>query len=287
MGAVLWLRTIMLLSFLAALLIGIGYLIGGIAVAGFMLILSLLFDIISFLFSDRIVLRSYGARIISEHDMPWLHEMVASLANRAGIPKPQIAIVPSSVPNAFATGRSPRHAVVAVTEGILNMLNREELEAVLGHEITHIKHRDMLIGTVAAMIASAIVYLAYIARWFAFLFSDDDDNSLIALIALAIFAPIAAFLIRMAISRTREYLADEGSAKLTRNPGALARALMKIERGVEWRPMKGNPSTSHLFIVNPFRGSTLLKLFSTHPPTEERIEALRKIAYEMGVPFDY
>ncbi len=286
MGAVLWLRTIALLSFLGALLIGIGYLIGGIAVASFMLILSFLFNLIAFLFSDKIVLRSYGARIISEYEMPWLHEIVASLAQKAGIPKPQIAIIPTSVPNAFATGRSPRHAVVAVTEGILNMLNREELEAVLGHEITHIKNRDMLIGTVAAMIGSAIVYLAYIARWIAFLFSDDDD-SLIALIALAIFAPIAALLIRLAISRTREYLADEGSAKLTRNPGALARALMKIERGVEWRPMKGNPSTSHLFIVNPFRGSTLLKLFSTHPPTEERIEALRKIAYEMGVPFNY
>ncbi len=286
MGAVLWLRTIALLSFLAALLIGIGYLIGGIPVASFMLILSLLFNLIAFLFSDKIVLRSYGARIISEYEMPWLHEIVSSLAQKAGIPKPQIAIVPTSVPNAFATGRSPRHAVVAVTEGILNMLNREELEAVLGHEITHIKNRDMLIGTVAAMIASAIVYLAYIARWFAFLFSDDDD-SLIALIALAIFAPIAALIIRMAISRTREYLADEGSARLTRNPAALARALMKIERGVKWRPMKGNPSTSHLFIVNPFRGSTLLKLFSTHPPTEERIEALRKIAKEMGVPFDY
>ena len=286
MGAVLWLRTIALLSFLAALLIGIGYLIGGIPVASFMLILSLLFNLIAFLFSDKIVLRSYGARIISEYEMPWLHEIVSSLAQKAGIPKPQIAIVPTSVPNAFATGRSPRHAVVAVTEGILNVLNREELEAVLGHEITHIKNRDMLIGTVAAMIASAIVYLAYIARWFAFLLSDDDD-SLIALIALAIFAPIAALLIRMAISRTREYLADEGSARLTRNPAALARALMKIERGVKWRPMKGNPSTSHLFIVNPFRGSTLLKLFSTHPPTEERIEALRKIAKEMGVPFDY
>ena len=286
MGAVLWLRTIALLSFLAALLIGIGYLIGGIAVATFMLILSLIFNLIAFLFSDKIVLRSYGARIISDGEMLWLHEMVASLAQRAGIPKPQIAIVPTSVPNAFATGRSPRHAVVAVTEGILNVLNREELEAVLGHEITHIKNRDLLIGTVAAMIASAIVYLAYIARWFAFLFSDDDD-SLIALIALAIFAPIAALLIRMAISRTREYLADEGSAKLTRNPGALARALMKIEHSVERRPMKGNPSTSHLFIVNPFRGSTLLKLFSTHPPTEERIEALRKLAVEMGVPFYY
>lgn len=286
MGAVLWLRTIALLSFLAALLIGIGYLIGGIPVASFMLILSLLFNLIAFLFSDKIVLRSYGARIISEYEMPWLHEIVSSLAQKAGIPKPQIAIVPTSVPNAFATGRSPRHAVVAVTEGILNVLNREELEAVLGHEITHIKNRDMLIGTVAAMIASAIVYLAYIARWFAFLLSDDDD-SLIALIALAIFAPIAALIIRMAISRTREYLADEGSARLTRNPAALARALMKIERGVKWRPMKGNPSTSHLFIVNPFRGSTLLKLFSTHPPTEERIEALRKIAKEMGVPFDY
>ncbi len=286
MGAVLWLRTIALLSFLAALLIGIGYLIGGIAVATFMLILSLIFNLIAFLFSDKIVLRSYGARIIPEYEMPWLHEMVTSLAERAGIPKPQIAIVSTSVPNAFATGRSPRHAVVAVTEGILNVLNREELEAVLGHEITHIKNRDLLIGTVAAMIASAIVYLAYIARWFAFLFSDDDD-SLIALIALAIFAPIAALLIRMAISRTREYLADEGSAKLTRNPGALARALMKIEHSVERRPMKGNPSTSHLFIVNPFRGSTLLKLFSTHPPTEERIEALRKLAVEMGVPFYY
>ncbi len=286
MGAVLWLRTIALLSFLAALLIGIGYLIGGIAVASFMVVLSLIFNLVAFLFSDKIVLRSYEARIISEYEMPWLHEMVLSLAQKAGIPKPQIAIVPTSVPNAFATGRSPRHAVVAVTEGILNMLNREELEAVLGHEITHIKNRDMLIGTVAAMIASAIVYLAYIARWFAFLFSDDDD-SLITLIALAIFAPIAALLIRMAISRTREYLADEGSAKLTRNPGALARALIKIEQSVERRPMKGNPSTSHLFIVNPFRVSTLLKLFSTHPPTEERIEALRKLAVKMGVPFNY
>ncbi len=285
----LWLRTFGLMAFLGALLIGIGYIIGGLIVATYMLVISLMLNIFTYWFSDRVVLRMYGARIIEDSELPWLHSMVEDLAEKANIPKPRIAIVHTSTPNAFATGRNPKHSVVAVTDGLLSLLNREEIRGVLGHELTHIKNRDMLIGTIAAVLSTAIVYLAYAARWLLLFFvggDERDGESVLFLILMSIFAPIAALLVRMAISRSREFLADEGSARLTGNPEALARALLKLERGVERYPMQSSAaSTAHLFIVNPLRSSLLVSLFSTHPSTESRIENLRKIAEKMGVTF--
>lgn len=200
-----------------------------------------------------------------------------------------MAIIPSETPNAFATGRDPKHAVVAVTQGLLRILNRDELEGVIGHELTHIKNRDILIGTVAAAMAGAIMQLAYWARWIAifggFNRDRDDGGDIIGAILVAILAPIAAMLIQAAISRSREFLADEGGARISGKPHALASALMKIEQAVNYRPMRKAAATAHMFIVNPFRGMSIANLFSTHPPTEARIERLRKIAEEMGIYF--
>ena len=288
----LWVRTFLLLFLLTAFLMFLGYLFGGIYLAGVMFVIALIINFVVYFFSDTLALRRYRARILNENEAPWLHEMVADLARKAGIPKPRVAIAPISTPNAFATGRDPEHAVVVVTDGILRLLNREELRAVLGHEITHIKNRDILIGTIAAAIAGAIMYFAYALRWAALIMmSDRDRNSwliAIPLLLLSILAPIAALLIQMAISRSREYLADEGGARLSGNPGALASALRKLEYGVMQYPMeKGTPASAHMFIVNPFRSGIIARLFSTHPSTERRIENLRRVAAEMGVPFQY
>ncbi len=288
----LWVRTFLLLFILTAFLMFLGYLFGGIYLAGVMFAVALVINFAVYFFSDTLALRRYHARILNENEAPWLHEMVEDLARRAGIPKPRVAIAPIPTPNAFATGRNPEHAVVVVTDGILRLLNREELRAVLGHEITHIKNRDILIGTIAAAIAGAIMYFAYALRWAALIMmSDRDRNSwliAIPLLLLSILAPIAALLIQMAISRSREYLADEGGARLSGNPGALASALMKLEHGVMRHPLeKGNPASAHMFIVNPFRSGIIARLFSTHPSTEKRIENLRRVAAEMGVPFQY
>jgi len=285
MGFDMWLRTGFLMAVLTGILMGIGYIFGGPNVALIMFAFSMLLNFITYWFSSSIVLAWYGARIVSEEEAPELHAIVRGLAERAGLPTPKVAIIQTETPNAFATGRDPKHAVVAVTTGLLRILNRDELEAVLGHEMTHIKHRDILIGTIAAAMAGAIIQLAYWARWIAIFggFGDDEGDNVIAAILIAILAPIAAMLIQAAISRSREYLADEGGAKLSGKPWALASALLKIEQAVRYRPMRnGNPATAHMFIINPFRGSSIFELFSTHPPTEKRIERLRKIAEEMG-----
>ncbi|WP_297548746.1 zinc metalloprotease HtpX [Thermococcus sp.] len=285
MGLEMWLRTGLLMGILTGLLMGIGYLFGGPNVAFAMFLFAMLFNFITYWYSDKIVLSWYNARIVDEMEAPELYAIVRGLAERAGLPTPRIAIIPSETPNAFATGRNPKHAVVAVTQGLLRILNRDELEGVLGHELTHIKNRDILISTIAAAMAGAIIQLAYWARWIAIFgsYDDRDGDNILAAILVAILAPIAAMLIQAAISRSREFLADEGGAKLSGKPWALASALLKIEQAVRYRPMReGNPATAHMFIVNPFRGMSIANLFSTHPPTEKRIERLRKIAEEMG-----
>ena len=270
---------------LLGLLTGLFVLIGGYFGGRQGMIIALLFAGVmnfgSYWFSDKIVLRLYRAQEVQETEAPDLFRIVRGLAQRAGIPMPKVYIVPNEAPNAFATGRSPQHAAVAVTNGILRLLSPEELEGVLAHELAHIQHRDTLISTIAATLAGVIVMLANMARWAA-LFGgiggrDDEDRGggALGFIFMAILAPIAATLIQLAISRSREYLADDGSARLTRNPGRLANALEKLEYAAERIPMDANPATSHLFIVNPLRGRSLLSLFSTHPPIEERIARLR------------
>ncbi|NPA75053.1 MAG: M48 family metalloprotease [Euryarchaeota archaeon] len=282
----MWLRTGALMAVLTAILVGIGYLIGGPTVGLFMFAISMLINFITYWFSDSLVLKWYRARIVAPEEAPYLYSLVQELAQKANLPVPKVAIVPSPTPNAFATGRNPEHAVVAVTEGIIHLLSREELKAVLGHEMTHIKHRDMLIGTLAAALAGAIMQLGYWGRWALIFAGGDDDDSILGLILVAVVAPIAALMVQMAISRSREYLADEGGAMLSGEPAALARALRKIENGVRRRPMNmGSPATAHMFIVNPFRGSFIMNLFSTHPPTEKRIENLKKVARKMGKTF--
>ena len=290
MGLVMWLRTGLLMAVLTGLLMGIGYIFGGPNLALVMFMFSSLFNFITYWYSDKIVLSWYRARIVDEYEAPDLYSIVRGLAERAGLPTPRVAIIPTETPNAFATGRDPEHAVVAVTQGLLKILTRDELEGVLGHELTHVKNRDMLIGTLAAAMAGAIIQLAYWARWIAifggFGGDRDDGENVLAAILVAILAPIAAMLIQAAISRSREFLADEGGARISGKPQALASALMKIEQAVRYRPLKnGNPATAHMFIINPFRGLGLASLFSTHPPTEARIERLRKIAEEMGIYF--
>jgi len=249
------------------------------------ILFALIPNVIAYYLSDKLVLMSYNARILDEHEMPWLHQMVERVARKAGLPKPKVAIVPTMTPNAFATGRNPENAVVAVTEGILRLLSPEELEGVIGHEISHIKHRDILISTIVATLAGAVIYIAEWLRWGLFFgYGDDEENplELIGTILLLILAPIAATIIQFAISRQREFYADEEGAKLT-HPLWLANALAKLERGVEVYPLeKGNPATAHMFIVNPFKEDFVMKLFSTHPSTEERIERLLEMCKRMG-----
>ncbi len=249
-------------------------------------IMAIVVNFIAYWYSDRIVLSMYGAKETNESDYPDLHAMVSRVAETAGIPKPKVAYIPKDTPNAFATGRNEDHAVVAVTKGAINTLSEEELEAVIAHEIGHIKNNDMKIQTIAAVIAAIIGYLGFMGRFMMFSSGRSRGNAqLIGIILLAVFLPIAALLIRMAISRRREYGADERSAQFTRKPDTLGRALLKIENAVKKTPMKKeNPATAHMFIVNPFRGESILRLFSTHPPTQKRVARLNKMADVMGRP---
>jgi heat shock protein HtpX len=241
---------------------------------------AMLLNIFTYWYADKWVLRLYRAKLVSEAEEPELHEIVGRLAANAKLPKPRVAIVPTDTPNAFATGRNPSHAVVAVTRGAKNLLNKEQLEGVLGHEIAHIKNRDMLVNTMAAMIAGAIAYVGTVGRYSMFYGRRDRDGggALLAMVAL-ILVPLAAMLVRLSISRTREYGADEEGAKISKKPRALASALRTLESAVKNRPMQsGNPATSHMFIVNPFRGVSFVELLSTHPSTEKRIQRLEEIA---------
>jgi heat shock protein HtpX len=236
----------------------------------------------SYWFSDRIVLSMYHAQPVDEASAPDLYALVRRLSTRAEIPMPRVYIIPGDTPNAFATGRNPEHAAVAVTEGIMRMLDDEELEGVLAHELSHVKNRDTLIMTIAATLAGVITYLAHMAQWAAMFGgarrSDDEDSGgggFIGAIAMAIVAPIAAMLVQMAISRTREFQADASGARLAGRPWGLAKALEKLEMAASMAPMHATPATAHLFIVNPLRGGGIMSLFSTHPPTQERVARLR------------
>jgi len=267
---------------LTVLLVLVGSVIGGRNGAIYFFIFAALMNFITYWFSDKIVLRMYGAKKVSQSDAPELYQIVAELVNKASLPMPKVYIMENDTPNAFATGRNPEHAAVAVTTGILRILSKDELMGVIGHELSHIRHRDMLIGTVAATIAGAITMLARVAQFgaiFGGMRSDDDERggNFLFVLLFSIVASFAALLIQMAISRSREYLADEGGAHLS-NPLSLAKALGKLEVAAQRIPMDANPSTAHMFIVNPLRGGGVLSLFSTHPPIEERIARLEEMA---------
>jgi heat shock protein HtpX len=277
------LKTGLLLGALTGLLMLIGGWFGGQngVVIAFLFAMAMNFG--SYWFSDKIVLRMYHAQPVSESEAPELYRMVKDLALRASMPMPRVYIIPEETPNAFATGRNEQHAVVAVTEGLLRILSRDELEGVLSHEMTHIRNRDILIGSIAATLAGAIVMLANMAQWTAMFGGgghDDDEGgggNILGLIVMAMLAPIAATLIQMAISRSREFLADEGGARISGKPYSLAGALEKLSQASRALPMHANPSTAHMFIVNPLTGRSLMNLFSTHPPIEERIARLRSM----------
>jgi len=274
-------KTALLLGILTVLLIVIGGAIGGQSGMLMAFILALAMNFASYWFSDRIVLAMYRAREVTETEAPDLYRIVRGLTQRAHLPLPRVYIIPSEAPNAFATGRNPEHAAVAVTEGILKILTAEELTGVLAHELGHVTNRDILVSTIAATLAGAVTYLAHMAQWAAIFGGrrDDDEEgtSPFVMIAMAILAPIAALLVQLAVSRSREYLADETGARLTREPECLARALEKLHVGAQMVPMQANPSTAHLFIVNPLTGGALMALFSTHPPIEDRIARLRQM----------
>jgi len=280
------LKTAVLLASLTALFLWIGQALGGRQGMQFALIFAILMNFTAYWFSDKIVLRLYSAQELTESDAPQLFSIIGRLSQTFGIPMPRIYSIPQEAPNAFATGRNPDHAAVAVTLGILDLLSNEELEGVLAHELSHVINRDTLISTVAATLAGALSHLANMAMW-GMMWSggrrssenDRGGNPLLALIGILV-APLAAALIQMAISRAREFQADETGAKTSHNPLALANALRKIETWKGRRPMTlGTPATAHLFIINPFSAQGLTRLFSTHPPTEERIRRLETMAY--------
>ena len=279
-------KTFLLMVVLTIIFVALGSMIGGQNGAMIAFVVALAMNLVSYWFSDRIVLAMYSAREVSEGEAPELYGVVASLSQKASIPMPRVYIIEEDSPNAFATGRDPAHGVIAVTTGILRLLNRHELEGVLAHELSHIRHRDILVQTVAAAMAGAITMLANWARFAAFFgggrSSDDEGGggNIFSVIIFSVIAAFAAMLIQLAISRSREYYADEGGAQLSGNPLFLANALRKLQTGVARVPMEdANPSTAHMFIVNPFTAKGVLALFSTHPPTEERIERLEEMAH--------
>jgi heat shock protein HtpX len=275
------LKTGLLLGVLTAL-----FVLGGRAIAGEQgmiigFVVAALMNFFSYWFSDKIVLAMYGAQPVDEAQAPGLHAMVRRLATRAQIPMPRIYVIPSDTPNAFATGRNPQHAAVAVTEGTMRILDEDELEGVLAHELSHVTNRDVLISTIAATLAGAITYLAHMAQWAAFFGGrsrDDEEGgggNPVVMMLFAVLAPIAAMLVQFAVSRAREFQADASGARLAGRSYGLAKALEKIEMASRVEPLPANPATAHLFIVNPLTGQSFARLFSTHPPTEERIARLR------------
>lgn len=280
------LKTTFLLTLMTLLMIFAGQALGGQAGAMFAFVLALVMNGVSYWFSDKIVLKMYRAQPVTEAEAPLVYGIVADLAMRAKMPMPKVYVINNATPNAFATGRNPSHAAVAVTTGIVQILNREELTGVLAHELSHVLHRDILIGSIAATVAGAISMLANMAQW-AMIFggfggrSDDDDGGgFLGMIVMMIVAPMAAMLIQMAISRSREFAADAGGAKLCGNPLWLSEALRKLENANRRVPMKAaNPATAHMFIVSPLRGGGMRSLFSTHPPMEERISRLEGMVY--------
>jgi heat shock protein HtpX len=276
-------KTALLLGLMTALVLGIGNLVGGRQGMMFAFVIAAIMNFVSYWFSDKIVLALYRAQPVNQSQAPDLYGIVQGLAQRMQMPMPKLYVIPTDAPNAFATGRNPEHAAVAVTEGIMRLLNREELEGVLAHELSHVSNRDILISSVAATLAGAIMMIARIAQFSMFFGGGGggrDDNrggNPIGLLLMAILAPIAAMLIQLAISRSREYAADETGARVIGHGAGLASALEKLQTASKRMPIQADPSTAHLFIVKPFTGSTLLELFSTHPPMEKRIERLRQL----------
>jgi heat shock protein HtpX len=278
-------KSFVLLLAMTLLLVFIGQAIGGRQGMMMALIFAGLMNFVSYWFSDKIVLMLYGAHEVKETEMPQLYTTVRRLIQSANLPMPRLYVINTAMPNAFATGRNPEHAAVAVTTGILDILDDRELEGVIAHELSHVKNRDILISSIAATVAGAIFMLARMAQ-FAAIFGggsrdSDNRNNGIGLLLIAIIAPIAAMIIQMAISRSREYMADESGGRISGNPLALASALRKLSEGVRRRPTEVNPTTAHMFIVSPLTGKSLFTLFSTHPPMEERIKRLEKQATEM------
>ena len=269
------LRTTVLLASLTGLLVVIGALIGGPDTALLFLVMAALLNLGAYWFSDRIALAMARAKPVSEQEAPRLYEIVRELTTRAGLPMPRLYMIPQDQPNAFATGRSPKKAAVAVTRGIVKLLSEEELRGVLAHELAHVRNRDILISSVAATIAGAITYLGYMLLWF----GGDDDSplGLIGSLALVLLAPIAASIIQLAISRQREFSADATGAEISGNPESLASALLRLEEGAKAIPMQVNQASEPLYIVKPFSGGGIAKLFSTHPPIEERVRRLRQM----------
>lgn len=280
-------KSVMLLTLLSLILIAIGGVVGGQSGAMTMFLISLAINFYTYWNSDKMALRAYNAQPLAESQVPELYELVRELCRKAELPMPRLYVIPTDVPNAFATGRDPEHAAVAVTEGILSMLNRDELAGVISHELSHVKHRDTLIMTLSASIATAISYIANIAQWAAIFGTarDEDGNrsNPIALIVTIVIAPLAASLIQFALSRSREYMADASGARICGKPLALASALLKLDDYAHHRVIPdAKPATSGLFIINPLAGvGGVANLFSTHPSTEERVKKLREIAAEM------
>jgi heat shock protein HtpX len=282
------LRTTLLLAALTALIVWIGGLLGGSQGAVIALVMAGVMNFGSYWFSDKIVIKMYGGQEIQQQDDPELFGMVKKLAQQNGMPMPKLFLIPSESPNAFATGRNPEHAAVAVTAGIRRLLTPRELEGVLAHELAHVTNRDILISSIAATLAGAIMTLARMAQW-GMMFGGgrrDDDRGgggALGLLVTMIVAPLAAMLIQMAISRSREFQADDTGARLVRDPEALASALQKIAGGAAQVPLDASPQTAHMFIINPLRASAFRNLFSTHPPLEERLERLQRVATELGL----
>jgi heat shock protein HtpX len=275
------LRTTILLATLSGLFVVIGFAIGGQSTALLFLGMAALMNMGAYFFSDKMALKMSGAKPVSESEAPKLYQAVRELTTRAGLPMPRLYVIPQDQPNAFATGRNPQHSAVAVTRGILSLLSEDELRGVLAHELAHVKHRDILIQSVAATIGAAITYLGYMLLWF-----GGDENSgplgLIASLALVLLAPIAATIIQLSISRQREYAADAGGAEICGNPESLASALLRLEQGAAAMPMQVNQAAEPLYIVKPFASKGISGLFSTHPPIEERVRRLRQMRPSLG-----
>lgn len=280
-------RSFLLLTAMTILIVLAGQLLGGRNGMIFALVIAAALNFFSYWYSDKMVLKLYRARPLEPREAPELHEIVRTISERSGLPMPKICLIPSEAPNAFATGRNPQHAVVAVTQGLVRLLDREELTGVLAHEMAHVRNRDILVGTIAATMAGAIMMLASLARWSA-LFGgssgDNDEGGLgpLGLILMSVIAPMAAMIIQMAISRSREYMADSTGAQFAGTPEGLARALEKLGAYSSAKPMAASAATAHLFTVSPLSGSGLMKLFSTHPPISERIARLRGSSFSGG-----
>lgn len=280
-------KTFLLMGVLTVLFVMIGGALGGQSGMTFALVFAGVMNFASYWWSDKIVLKMYGAQEATRNDAPELYRITEELTQRANLPMPKLYMIPGEQPNAFATGRDPDHSAVAVTEGITKLLSRDELRGVIAHELAHIKNRDILIGTIAATFAGAISYLAHMAQW-AMIFGgrntdDDEGGNPLSGILMMILAPIAAMLVQMAISRSREFIADETGAQMSGNPLSLASALRRLHTEAERIPMHATPATAHMFIVNPLSGKAFMNLFSTHPPMEERIARLEAMVYGRSI----